>query len=300
MGTAQIGLSYGIKNTEGELPSVKAKELVVRAIDHGITHFDCASAYGVAERRLGNILSKDYHSRAVVTTKLSPLANLPEKMGEKEITAFVESSVYRSCVHLNLRSLPYLLLHRWQHRRSHHGLIWKVLRQLQQEGVIEKLGSSVQNPDEAIEAIHDPDISFIQLPFNMLDSRLQKAGFLNELSKRDDVIIQARSVFLQGLLLTSHNNWPAIEQIDSADIRRCLFSFVKEFGRDGVDDLCVAYVRAQPWVDCLVIGMETIQQLDRNVRLFQTAPLKKEECIRIEKAFYDMPERLLNPALWEK
>ncbi len=300
LGTVQLGLPYGIANTDGQPSFEKAKELVQRAIAHGVTHLDCAAAYGVAEPRLGQIVSRDYESRVTIVTKLSPSTQISETSKDQDIEAHVAASVYKSCVDLKIQELPYLLLHRWKDRTSHDGRIWKILEQLQQKGVIKRLGASVQNPEEALQALADPEIQLIQLPLNLLDRRFQRSGFSREAEAREDVVIQARSVFLQGVLISPVQRWPKIPGIDAVDIVDQLSALAKKLNRESISDLCIAYVRSQSWVDCLVVGMENTNQLDQNVALFQNTRLNENECIEIEEAFPNLPEELLNPALWEK
>lgn len=300
LGTVQLGLPYGIANAYGQPSLEDAKTLVHRAIAHGVTHLDCAAAYGEAEEWLGRIVDRDYQSQVTISTKLSPLTQLSDDAGDQEIQAHVQASVYRSCRRLNMLVLPYLLLHRWQHRTSHNGQVWRSLKQLQQEGVINNLGASVQNPEEALQAIADPDVKFIQLPCNVLDRRFQRSGFPRAAKDRVDVVVQARSVLLQGLLVSPFEVWPRNPGVDATAILDRLAGLAKRFNRASVADLCVAYVRSQSWIDCLVMSMETIDQIELNVSLFQNSLLNAKECEEIEEAFPDLPEELLNPALWPR
>lgn len=299
LGTVQLGLPYGIANCDGQPPFEEAKSIVYRAISHGVTHLDCGAAYGEAEARLGRIINRGYQYQVTTVTKLAPLTELSDNASEQDIRTYVEASVYKSCCNLNMPVLPYLLLHRWQHRTSHEGRIWERVKQLQQEGVIRNIGASVQNPEEALQAIADPDIKFIQLPFNLLDRRFRQSGFSEEAKVREDVIIQARSVLLQGLLVSPAEKWPKIAGIRPNAIVNQLAAFTKNYRRESVADLCFSYVRSQSWIDCLVVGMENINQLNQNVALFQNPRLNVNECMEIEEAFSNLPEDLLNPALWK-
>jgi len=298
IGTVQFGLSYGVANTDGQPSFETAKMLVRRAIAHGVTHIDTAAAYGDAETCLGQIVTRDFQSQVTIVTKLSPLTQLSESANDQDIKAHVEASIYKSCRKLNMPVLPYLLLHRWQHRTSHNGRIWKVLKDLQQEGTISRLGVSVQNPEEALQAIADPDIKFVQLPCNILDRRFQQSGLPEKAERRKDVIVQARSIFLQGLLISPAAKWPEIAGLNSVDIVNKISFLATKLNRENVPDLCIAYVRSQSWVDCLVLGMENINQLDQNVVLFNNSTLSKMQCKQVEECFENLPEKLLNPALW--
>jgi len=298
LGTIQFGQPYGIANSCGQPTFEETKNLLHRAIASGVTHLDCAAAYGEAEARIGQIINRDYQSQITTVTKLSPLLQLADNASYQDIKFHVEASIYKSCCKLNMQVLPYLLLHRWQHRTSHDGQIWRILKQLKHEGVINQLGASVQNPEEALQAIADPDIKFIQIPFNLLDRRFQRSGFPKEAEARKDVIIQARSVLLQGLLISPLDIWPKISEIDSTGITNQLTEFTKMFNRENIADLCIAYVRSHSWIDCLVMGMESQSHLDHNVALFQNPPLSTNHSTDIEEAFQNLPDEILNPALW--
>ncbi|MEN9283521.1 MAG: hypothetical protein RLZZ179_1014 [Verrucomicrobiota bacterium] len=300
LGTVQIGVPYGVSNTAGQPSFEIAKRLVECAVAHGVTHLDCAADYGSAESRLGRIVTEDLRSRVTVVTKLAPLTDLREDCSDEDTRNYVEASVYRSLANLRLDELPVLLLHRWHHRSSHGGRVWAVLRKLQEKGVVGTLGASVQSPAEAIEAITDPEIKFIQLPVNLLDRRFQRMDFPARAKERTDVIIQARSVFLQGLLLMPPSSWPEFSDPDTSLLHAKLQSLAESFKRDSIAELCVAYVRAQPWVDCMVVGMQNADQLKANAVLFKKPPLSVAECQEIEAAFPNLPECLLNPARWKE
>ncbi len=298
LGTVQLGLRYGIANQTG-LPSFQTSSDLIRlALSCGVTHLDCAADYGVAEYRLGQILSSDLQSRVTTVTKLSALEGLSANATDQELLSHVHASVYRSCTNLNLRSLPYLLLHRWKHRTSHEGRLWKILKDLKNQGVVKHLGASVQDPKEALEAIVDPDVEFIQLPFNLLDRRLLVAGFPDLARKRSDVVVQARSIFLQGLLVSPGHLWPKVPNADPSSILMRLSWFVKTFNRQSIQDLCVAYARSQDWIDCLVVGMDNLEQLEQNVKLFGRPPLSQHQKDQLDREFSELPAELLNPALW--
>ncbi|MGH1418059.1 MAG: aldo/keto reductase [Hyphomicrobiaceae bacterium] len=298
LGTAQFGLSYGIANSEGQVNPDTASDLLSRAVEHGVTHIDCAAAYGEAENVVGKAMDAEIRSRTTVITKLLPLQELDDRCSDADLRAHVEASIYRSCHQLGIASLPFLLLHRWNHRRSHSGRIWQCLKELQAKGVVQHLGASVQNPMEANEAIVDPDVKFIQLPFNLLDRRFQKSGFPGHANFRQDVIIQARSVLLQGLLVLPSTKWPRLPRVKPLEIEENLQRLVILFNRESVIDLAIAYVRAQNWIDCLVIGIQNSQQLQKNISLFQKSPLTEEECVQVENLFPHTNEQLLDPSKW--
>jgi aryl-alcohol dehydrogenase-like predicted oxidoreductase len=65
-----------------------------------------------------------------------------------------------------------------------------------------------------------------------------------------------------------------------------------------VADLCLAYLRAQDWIDGIVVGMENESQLEANWRLFARESLTADDCERIVRAAPIVPVALLDPAQW--
>ena len=298
LGTVQLGMTYGIANRTGQPDLSESARLVSMALSSGVNVIDTARAYGQAEERLGKILTDAQRSRMRIVTKLDPMAEMPEKAPGLHLRNAVDASVYRSCRELNTRKLDVLMLHRWAHAGLGEGAVWGRLIELRNEGVIEKLGASVYSPEEAIDALFKPDVAVIQIPCNLLDWRWRKREFQEAILARPDVIIHARSVFLQGLMFLQAEKWPPVTGLNAADLLNRLDDLVIELNRRSRADLCIAYVRGQSWVSGLVLGMETITQLEENLELFSSMPLNAGECNIVDKRLEKVPEVLLNPARW--
>lgn len=294
VGTVQLGMQYGRANKTGKPSFQTASDILDKAFLSGIKSLDTARAYGDSEEVIGKL----NNNRFVITTKLSPLYELNESSSEEDVIKAVNHSLITSFKTLQKDKIDILLLHRWSHRRDYKGLIWNILRQYQSAGKIGRLGVSVSNPEEALEAIKDADVQFIQLPFNILDWRWKNAQIDIAASKRNNLTIQARSVLLQGILTSEASAWPAVEGVDSGQILNKIDNLVKKTGRKNRKDLCYSYVGANKWIGSIVIGVETLSQLEENIELFSAQPLNHEQCIEIEELFCDIPQQLLNPALW--
>lgn len=298
LGSVQLGLSYGAANRTGKPSHAAALALVRRAAESGVRQFDTARAYGDAEERLGEALT----GRQVFTvTKLSPLSELHESDTPETVVAAVDASIAQSCEALRKDTLDCLLLHRAAHRTAFGGVIWQRLMEYVHAGTIRRLGVSVQTPDEAAEALAQPAVQHIQMPFNLLDWRWRDAGIVAQLEARTDVVVHARSVFLQGLLASDDPAiWPKIAGVDAAAVLADIADLVRALDRDDAADLCMAYARGQDFINGVVIGLETEAQLDRNLRLAIRRPLNRDEIRVVEERMPRLPEQLLNPALWPK
>jgi aryl-alcohol dehydrogenase-like predicted oxidoreductase len=298
LGSVQLGLTYGAANRAGKPSRGTALRLVRRAVDAGVSSIDTARAYGDSEERLGEALSGRKAVRT--TTKLSPLTGLSEDASRGETRAAVDASIAQSLAALKRERIDCLLLHRARHMTSHHGAIWERLVELLEEGTVLSLGVSVQTPAEALAALGCADVRHIQLPFNLLDWRWREAGVIARISAGAQVTVHARSVLLQGLLANDARVWPHIDGVDAEGLTHLLRQLAEDYGRESAADLCVAHARAQSWIDGVVIGMETEDQLDENLRLFVRPPLSTEDCAAIEQVIPRVPETLLNPASWPK
>jgi aryl-alcohol dehydrogenase-like predicted oxidoreductase len=297
LGSVQLGLEYGAANRTGKPSRQAALHLVQRAADAGITKFDTARAYGDSEHRIGEALRSRRSVRTI--TKLSPLSDLSLNAPEEKVREAVDASISESLYALRRDQIDCLLLHRAAHISAFNGAVWNRLLERLEDGTVLSLGVSVQSPQEALAALANEDVQHIQLPFNLLDWRWRNAGVIGRLMERPSVTIHARSVFLQGLLaIDDHSIWPAIDGVNPCSLLIRLNALVAEFRRESLADLCLAYVRGQDWIDGVVVGMETEQQLDNNLRLCVRPPLSSEDCSEIERRVHPVPERLLNPAMW--
>lgn len=296
LGCVQLGLVYGAANRTGKPTQAYALSLLANAVDQGIRTFDVARAYGDAEERLGEGL---HHASVAIVTKLSPLGDLPANATPDEAAKAAQASITQSCLALRRQHLDTVLLHRAEHRTAFDGAIWQCLRSYQAEGVIGKLGVSVQNAAEALDALADGSVRHIQLPFNLLDWRWHNV--LARAQSRGDVTLHVRSVFLQGLLAAGDATlWPPINGVDAPHLVAQIASLANDLERESPADLCLAYVRGHAAINGVVIGLETEEQLVANVKLFAKPALTAEQCALVAARLPKMPEQLLNPALWPK
>jgi aryl-alcohol dehydrogenase-like predicted oxidoreductase len=299
LGSVQLGLSYGAANKTGKPSRAAALRMVDRAVEAGIGQIDTARAYGDSENRLGDALRARHAVRTI--TKLSPLTELASDATRDQVRAAVDVSIAESLTALKKERLDCLLLHRASHMTAFDGAVWERLIERLEDGTVLALGVSVQSPEEALAALDHADVRHIQLPFNILDWRWREAGVIARIREREHITVHVRSVFLQGLLAAGEPEmWPLVRGLDAHAVVKTLQHLAKDFKRESVADLCVAYARGQDWVDGVVVGMETEEQLDANLRLFLRNPLSPADCGRIEKKVPRVPAQVLDPAQWPR
>ena len=298
LGTAQIGAPYGSAVTVQPPEHQEAVQMIRTAIANGATGIDTARAYPGSEPIIGQALKTGYAGRCDVVTKIAPLEALPDNATPAQAADATEISLLRSLQALG-ECKPDVLLHRAGHLQQWNGEVWKRLLKLQEEDLIGQVGVSVQSPKELEQALVTPELTLVQMPCNLLDWRWRKAGLTKRLEKADHITVHVRSVFLQGTLARPASSWPAIENLDAQTIIEFLKQQTERHERHSIADLCIAWMRAQPWVDALVIGAESIEQLRDTLELFSHPPLEPAQAEAIMKAAPEIPERLLDPARWK-
>jgi len=298
LGTAQLGLSYGIANKTGQPDKETSVQIIRKAIRQGALAIDSATAYGDSEHRVGEAASNGLHYLSTIITKLSPLPVEDVMVSDSELALEIDRNIKNSLLQLQLPRLPALMLHRANNIWARDGFVLSQLVKAKKQGFIEKLGASIQTPEELKRVLVNPAITVIQMPYNILDERWDH--LIPELNRRSDITVHARSSFLQGaLLLSNPSEWPKLDQTYSPSV---LIEFLKttanNFADGDLKKLLVRYVRSQNWIHGVVIGVELEDQLTENMKYFFEPPLKENEIDIINNLRPPVPPELLNPALW--
>ena len=291
LGTAQLGLDYGITNSNGKPKLTESLEIIKYALDNDINIFDSARAYGDSEYILG--LAKKKYNNLNIITKLDPLNELNDTTTNEEIYKMIDASINTSIKNLNIDIIETFILHRFHH--FNNKIIWNHLLENKK---LKKLGVSIYYVKEAIEALKDNDIKHIQLPINILDQQWFCDEFLQLIEKRTDVTIHCRSILLQGILISEADKWPKIDDINPEEFIKKLNELVKQFKLNSRLELCFSYVKSIEWIDGLLIGVDNINQLNENLKLFNVRILTNKELNLIRSIFKNTSNKLLNPALW--
>ncbi|RXZ64752.1 aldo/keto reductase [Pelagerythrobacter rhizovicinus] len=300
LGTAQLGMEYGIANATGRPADAEACELIQTAIRNGVRALDTARAYGTSEAVVGKSLRGGWRERVKLLTKLEPHLTALPGADYGVIANDVEFQVLRSCRELGTESLDVVMLHRAEHLTAHDGAIWQSLKDLRDRGLIGALGVSIQSPEELRSVLEYDDVAHLQLPFNVLDNRWRSEIPKIVAAKAErNIQVHARSALLQGLLVSrNQEHWSRAGVTEPEVVWKWLDRLVQSFGRHDSADLALAFVRSQPWVDGVVVGIETIDQLERNIATFDRPPLTDEQCLELERTRVKLGEQVLNPSRW--
>ena len=244
LGTAQFGMDYGIANVSGKLPRKEVFSILDLAWENGIRRFDTAPDYG-SEKVLGEFITdRGLQNEAIVLTKI------PSLEGSSDYRKSIRSSIETSLNHLGC---PVDVL--FFHNPSDSVLLLKdpdFFENLLHKYSVSTLGVSVYEPKEIEEILSCQfDLAF-QFPFNVLDRRFANVDMHEE--KR-----YARSIFLQGLLV-SRNNLREDAPVPIKKIQRDYQSVLERLDFDPVS-LALSFVADADSVDYFLCGVETKEQL---------------------------------------
>lgn len=292
LGTAQLGMHYGINNKVGKLEKSEVFNILDTAIGNGIQMIDTASIYGEAEELLGNYLveHKEVCKKVkIITKQCNSIEGKSFAQVDKEIRCELEESLRR----LKRNAIDGYLLHLYREVDNAHTL--KVLQKLKEEGIVKNIGVSVYDVDEAEIAIQSGEIDYLQMPCSIFDQRGLTSGVF-EKAKKAGVTVFTRSAFLQGLLMMDTKDVPAnLKGI--VPYLQTFENLLKEYELDRKHAI-IKFILEKECIDYMVFGVETEEQLRDIVQEKKEMNLPEAFVKRVEKSFNVISERLILPIFW--
>jgi len=275
LGTVQFGLAYGINNTAGQTKRDEVSKILNRCKELGIRHIDTAAAYGSAENVLGEVIQSEGLSHSFqITTKY-------KSDGFNNLSLSTSNSLLK----LRIDKLYCQMFHSYRDFKNDEDCI--------RPNSVDKIGVSVYTNEELLDTIENSIIRVVQSPFNLFDNDAVRGEALKK-AKEKGVEIQVRSAFLQGLFFMDRNSLPlSLRELKShleALDRICSDNQIT------MSQLALGYCLSKDYIDKVVIGVDSLEQLNLNIEAIKT-PLPKfiiEEIDNIKVT----NQSLLNPTNW--
>lgn len=291
IGTAQFGLSYGITNTEGQVRQEEVKNLLQLACQSKIDFLDTAQSYGNAEKIIGSCspLQNNFHI-------VSKLANQKSKLFfDGQDLLIWEKTFQDTCRNLDSKRIGSFLLHSASDLRksgSHFLVDW--LLSLKERGLVQRLGVSIYDSEDLC-GIDTRILDIVQLPLSLYDQRLLLDGTIEKL-RSTGTAIHARSIYLQGLLLTLPSAWPSWIPPSIIKHHENIIKLSIE-KKCTLIDLALGFARDQEALEAIVLGLCNVNQFEQLIEAFNSpSPWQKNEWR--EWSLYD--KKILDPRLWPR
>ena len=131
---------------------------------------------------------------------------------------------------------------------------------------VKKIGLSIYDEEDIV----DFDINLldiIQLPFSIYDTRLQNSGFLKHLNS-NGVEVYARSIFLQGLILTSGSKWPKWIQKEDIEMHKQFINRINELNISLLD-AALSFVYNSANIKKIIVGVSSLHEFNQIIDSFK-------------------------------
>jgi len=195
---SEVGFgAWAIGSAWGEVTDEEAKGALTTAADSGVNFFDTADVYGDgrSEQLIADLKNRSRQQFFVATKagrKLSP--HTAEGYTPENIRKFAEESRKN----LKMDTLDLLQLHCPPTDAYYKPELFQGLDEMVEEGIIQHYGVSVEKVEEALKAIEYPNVSTVQIIFNMFRQRPRELLFRE--AKRRNIGIIVRVPLASGLL----------------------------------------------------------------------------------------------------
>ena len=277
LGTVQFGISYGINNERGKPNKKEVLDILNHAKKSGIRYLDTAEAYGDSEEIIGhyNVQTDDFPFSIITKFHL-------------DCTSTISKKVSDATRRLKVPAIDILLFHSYSDFKNSPKAINDLLEE-KRKGNIKKIGVSVYQNSEIEELLSIPEVEVIQAPFNLLDNHSKRGQIFQE-AKEMGKIIHTRSTFLQGLFFK-----------DLASIPNNLSSLTPHLAsihelKIPIQGLALGYALAQPYIDGVLIGVDSVDQLENNIAKLTSPPT--DEIVNYINEIEVEDIHLLNPSNW--
>ena len=297
-GAWAIGGSWGPVSNDDSLAALR------RAVELGINFFDTADVYGDgrSEQLLAQ-LRRDTRAPFHVATKAGRRAQPhgPAAYSLASLTGYIE----RSLKNLEVDALDLLQLHCPPTDVYYMPEVFDGLDRLVQDGKLRFYGVSVERVEEALKAIEYPNVSSVQIIFNIFRQRPADLFFAR--ARERHVGILARLPLSSGMLagkMTAATSFAsddhrAFNREGQAFDRGETFSgFDYQVGLAAVEELralvpagftmaqlAMAWILEHEAVTCVIPGAKRPAQVEENARAAEVPPLSDDVRARIRRLY---------------
>ena len=290
LGTVQLGMDYGIANTQGKPDDRKAAAIIETAWNLGVCCFDTAQAYGDSESVLGRTLREmGVLGEAKVVSKLSA------KMDPTNISQ-VADSIQRTFDRLGIDRLWCMMFHQASWLDHWDQGLGELLLGYRNAGRIQHLGVSLNSPDEAHKCLSHPAMDVLQVACNAWDRRMQRLRVF-ETAREHGQLCCVRSIYLQGLLTMQPES--VAQRLPIA--RNASVRWHELAAQYGMTTKEMAIRFALTLDTPLVIGAESADQIRDTLELARLRPLQPEIIATLEQSLGPVvDDTILTPGRWPR
>tara|TARA_X000000950_G_scaffold284503_1_gene387785 strand:+ start:770 stop:1627 length:858 start_codon:yes stop_codon:yes gene_type:complete len=278
LGSANFGSKYGVTNTN-DCKILDVEDIIDFAKKNEIKAIDTAPDYGDSEIILGNT--------GVNQFKISTKVNIPNHNNGLE--KYLLNNVKTSLKRLKQKKVFSILFRKPGNLLNTRKIkLWNYAKELKSRGYFEKLGITIYDPEELHFTFNKLKPEIVQIPYNIFDQRFEKSGWLDKLHN-ENIIIQVRSVFLQGLLLCSYEDIPKNFKVYDKYWK----AYKNWLSSENLTPIqaCINFNLQNKKISNVIVGVESKKQLEEIIKV-------KKKIIKPPKIFDNISRQLIDPRLW--
>lgn len=299
LGTWQVGGRWG-----DPFDAQNAARILHAALDKGVNFIDTADVYsnGLSEAAVGKTV-KERSERIYIATKCGRQIN--PHLSEGYQPAVLRTYVENSLRNMGLETIDLIQLHCPPTEVYYRPEIFELFDRLKEEGKILNLGVSVEKVEEALKAIEYPNVTTVQIIFNMFRQR-PKSLFFKEAAKKDIGVI-VRVPLASGLLTGKFGTNTTFGPDDHRTFNRKGEAFDKgetfsgidyQKGLEAVDKLkslfpernnlapiALRWILSHPEVSCVIPGASRPEQMYSNLESLDLNPFSEEQLNGINQIY---------------
>ena len=261
-----------------------------RAIGLGVNFIDTARGYGDSERLVGEVVRGRPEAGVYVATKVPPANGVfpaPQGLDPDEVFSgdHVRACVETSLQQLGLPAIDLLQFHVWQDEWLGHGEWAATIEALKAEGKVRWFGVSVNDhqPGSATELVASGVADTVQVIYNVFDQSPEDA--LLPLCRQHGVGVIVRVALDEGGLtgrITPDTTFPDGDFRNAyfrgdrkAEVARRVGAIRADLGlaQDEVASTALRFVLSHPAVTCVIPGMRSLRNVERNTAVSDAGPL---------------------------
>jgi len=297
-GTWAIGGAWGKTNDK------EALDGLARAMDAGVNFFDTADVYGDghSEELLAKA-TKGKEDKIYVATKFCRAGDIhdPANYSYEAVSNYVENSLRR----LERDQLDLIQIHCPPIEILRDGSVFEVLDKLKDQGKIRNYGVSVESVEEGLLSMENPNVSTLQVIFNIF--RQKPITELFPVAKEKNVGILARVPLASGLLTGKFSTQHTFEEDDHRNFNKDgeAFNVGETFaglefkkgvelsrqlewiaeGRGNMTRAALKWILHHDAITSVIPGFKTVKQVEDNLAAIDVPEFTEEELEKLQ-TFY--------------
>ena len=245
IGSANFTQKYGADLKQ--INNIEIRKILKIAKKNNISKIDTAESY-IKNKNVFNSIDKkfSFFSKIKPNSKWESLKYCQKKI-EKHF------QIFNNC------KFETLLIHDIKILFTKSGQkIFKNLEKLKERKHFKKIGISIYDTKSLDYLIYKYKFDVVQCPYYIFDRRIIHSEITNELRNRN-IILQVRSIFLQGLLLMNIDSLPTY--FDSWSEHMTKWDKFNKSNKLNAIESCISFIKNQNLIDEVVVGINNLKQL---------------------------------------